>query len=59
LRYQPQSALSKWFVDNYGKRSGRLRRVGIVAVARRLVIALWRLLEHGELPQGAVPKVAA
>lgn len=52
LRYQPNSGLSHWFIErfNQGKRS---RRVGIIALARRLLIALWRYLETGQLPAGA------
>lgn len=52
LRYQPNSELSRWFNErfNQGKRS---RRVGIIALARRLLIALWRYLETGHLPGGA------
>lgn len=52
LRYQPNSELSCWFNErfNQGKRS---RRVGIIALARRLLIALWRYLETGQLPVGA------
>lgn len=53
LRYQPQSALSQWFQRNYGPGSSRLRRVGIVALARRLLIALWRFTEQGVVPEGA------
>ena len=52
LRYQPGSDLSKWFDErfNHGKRS---RKVGIVALARKLLIAIWRYIETGELPKGA------
>lgn len=53
LRYQPESELSKWFRRRFGKGSKRLRRIGIVAVARKLLVALWRYLEHGEVPAGA------
>jgi transposase len=54
LRYQPESALSVWFRERFGSGGKRLRRIGIVAVARKLLIALWRFLETGELPEGAV-----
>ena len=54
LRYQPGSALSRWFRDRWGRQGKRARRVGIVALARKLVIALWRYLETGALPEGAV-----
>jgi len=54
LRWQPDSALSRWFAEKFATGGGRRRRVGIVAVARKLLIALWRFLEHGEIPEGAV-----
>jgi transposase len=60
LRYQPKSAIAKWFEQRCGG-SGpnkRNRRIAIVAVARRLAIALWRYLEHGEIPEGAEMKPA-
>lgn len=53
LRYQPVSKLSKWFWKRFGKGSARQRRVGIVALARRLLIDLWRLIEFGVVPEGA------
>lgn len=53
LRWQPDSALANWFAERFGRAGGRSRRIGIVAVARRLVIALWRFVEHGEVPAGA------
>ena len=56
LRFQPESALSVWFRERYGSGGKRLRRIGIVAVARKLLIALWRFLETGVLPEGAVLK---
>jgi transposase len=56
LRYQPESALSVWFRERFGSGGKRLRRIGIVAVARKLLIALWRFLETGVLPEGAVLK---
>ncbi len=56
LRYQPQSQLSLWFQERYGPGTRRSRRVGIVAVARKLLVALWRYLETGALPEGAVLK---
>jgi transposase len=58
LRYQPESALSSWFEERYGSGGKRLRRIGIVAVARKLLIALWRFLETGALPEGAMLKEA-
>lgn len=53
LRYQPNSALSKWYQQRYGPGKSRLRRIGIVALARKLLVALWRYLERGEVPAGA------
>ena len=53
LRFQPTSALTRWFQERFGGGSKRLRRIGIVALARRLLIALWRFLETGEVPEGA------
>ena len=56
LRFQPESALSVWFRERFGDGGKRLRRIGIVAVSRKLLIALWRFLETGVLPEGAVLK---
>ena len=54
LRYQPQSELSQWFQRRFAHGGPRFRRIGIVALARKLLIALWRYLETGQLPAGAV-----
>jgi transposase len=54
LRHQPDSPLSIWFRERVGTRKGRIRRITIVAVARKLLIALWRYLETGVVPTGAV-----
>jgi transposase len=60
VRYQPDSALTRWFQRRFGDGgSRRLRRIGIVALARKLLIALWRYVEHGELPEGALVKQPA
>jgi transposase len=59
LRLQPHSALSQWFNRRFAAGGKRMRRVGIVALARRLAVALWRYLEHGEIPDGATLKPAA
>lgn len=56
LRLQPGSQLSLWFNERFAGAGKRLRRIGIVALARRLAIALWRFLEHGEIPEGAILK---
>ena len=53
LRYQPRSALSRWFHERVGTGTGRVRRITIVALARKLLIALWRFVETGLLPDGA------
>jgi transposase len=53
LHYQPQSALSQWFRQRFGGGNSRQRRIGIVALARKLLVALWRYLEEGVVPDGA------
>jgi transposase len=58
IRYQPESALSCWFRERFGSGGKRLRRMGIVAVARKLLIALWRFLNTGVFPEGAALKEA-
>ena len=57
VRWQPQSALSQWYRLRFGD-GKRARRIGIVAVARRLVIALWRYVTTGLVPSGAILKAA-
>jgi transposase len=56
LRYQPGSALARWFRERVGEQKGRMRRIAIVALARKLAVALWHYLEHDILPEGAVTK---
>ena len=56
LRHQPNSPLSLWFRERVGTGKGRIRRIAIVAVARKLLISLWRYLETGVVPTGAVLK---
>ena len=53
LRYQPDSQLSLWYRERFAKGNSRVRRIGIVALARRLLIALWQYLETGVVPAGA------
>jgi len=53
LHYQPQSELSQWYVKRFGLGSSRQRRIGIVAVARKLLVLLWRYLQTGVPPAGA------
>jgi hypothetical protein len=57
-RHQPASTLSRWFHSRVGKERGRIRRISIVALARKLLIAVWRYVTHGEIPEGAVLKAA-
>lgn len=57
LRYQPQSKLSRWYRERFGHGNGRMRKVGIVAMARRLLIDLWRFVEFGIVPEGARLKI--
>jgi transposase len=56
LRYQPNSKLSLWWHERFGGMGMRGRKVGIVALARKLVIALWRFVEEGVIPEGATLK---
>jgi transposase len=53
LRWQPESRLSRWYQQRFAHGSGRLRRIGIVALARKLLIDLWRYLQDGVIPEGA------
>jgi transposase len=54
LRHQPDSDLSRWFRERVGDVKGRIRRITIIAMARKLMVALWRYLETGVVPTGAV-----
>ena len=58
LRHQPDSALSRWFHARVGAAKGRVRRIAIVALARKLLAALWRYVTQGMVPEGAVFKAA-
>jgi transposase len=53
LQHQPKSELSRWFLKRFGEGNGRVRKVGVVALARKLLVALWKYLETDELPPGA------
>ena len=55
-RWQPGSALSQWYERRFAAGNKRVRKIGIVALARKLLIALWRYVEQGELPEGAQEK---
>jgi transposase len=56
LRYQPRSQLSRWFEERFSRGGPRARKIGIVAVARKLLIDLWRFLKDGTVPEGAALK---
>jgi transposase len=58
LRHQPESALTSWFLQKVGNATGRIRRIAIVALARKLMIALWRYVTIGLIPEGAVLRQA-
>src|SRR6202048_4072853 len=59
LRYQPGSALAAWFRERVGVLQGRTRRISIVAMARKLLIALWRYVETGVMPEGVEIRAGA
>jgi transposase len=56
IRYQPKSKHTQWFAQRFADGGKRARKVGIVGVARRLIIDFWRFLEHGVIPEGALLK---
>jgi transposase len=58
LRYQPDSALARWFVERVSTTHGRVRKITAVALARKLLVALWRYVTTGLLPEGARLKAA-
>jgi transposase len=57
LRHQPDSALARWYEAKVAGAKGRLRRIAIVALARKLIVALWRYVTMGVIPEGAAFKV--
>jgi transposase len=59
VRHQPDSALSRWFKERVGDQKGRIRRIAIVALARKLMVALWRYLTQGVVPENAIVRAAA
>jgi transposase len=59
VRYQPASELSQWYRRRFAGGGKVQQRIGIVALARKVLIALWRYLEHGVMPAGAEMKVAS
>ena len=56
LRFQPTSKLSRWYQERFGHGGRRARKIGIVALARKLLVELWKYLETGVIPEGAVLK---
>ncbi len=54
IRFQKESKLTKWFNERFASGGKRMRRIGIVAVARKLLIDIWRYIEHGVIPEGAI-----
>jgi transposase len=59
LRYQPDSALARWSTERVGSARGRIRKIAAVALARKLLVALWRYVTAGLMPEGARLKAAA
>ena len=58
LRHQPDSALALWFHDRVKRNGGRLRKTTIVALARKLLVALWKYVTAGVVIEGATMKTA-
>jgi transposase len=58
LRHQPDSALSRWFKERVERNGGRLRKTAIVALARKLLVALWKYVTAGVVIEGAIIKTA-
>ena len=56
LRHQPTSGLTRWFRARVGEAKGRVRRIAIMALARKLIVALWRFLDTGLVPEGVIVK---
>jgi transposase len=52
LRFQPDSALTRWFNERTGGAKGRIRNIMAIALARKLLVALWRYVENGVIPEG-------
>ncbi len=57
LRWQPDSVLAQWYQRRFATGGSRQRRIGIVALARKLLIALWRYVDQAIVPEGARLKV--
>ena len=58
LQFQPKSALAQWYEQRYAHGGARMRRIGIVALARKLLVALWKYIEQDTVPEGAVLRAA-
>ena len=58
LRHQPQSALALWFKERVNRNGGRMKKTAIVALARKLLVALWKYVTAGVVIEGAVMKAA-
>lgn len=58
IRHQPESVLTRWFLERVKANSGRLKKTAIVALARKLVVALWKYVAAGVVIEGAVMKTA-
>ena len=58
LRHQPQSVLALWFEERVRRNGGRLKKTTIVALARKLLVALWKYVTAGVVIEGAVMKAA-
>ncbi len=56
MRHQPQSALTQWFEERVRRNGGRLRKTTIVALARKLLVALWKYVTAGVIIEGAAMK---
>jgi transposase len=54
VRFQPDSPLTQWYLRRFGGGTARMKRTGIVALSRKLVVTLWRYVEKGEYPEGAL-----
>ena len=58
LRHQPESALSRWFHERVARHNGRLRKAAIIALAPKLLVALWKYVTAGVVIEGAILKTA-
>jgi hypothetical protein len=56
LRFQPDSALGCWFIERTGRAKGRIGKIMVVALARKLLVALWHSVETGEVPASPPPE---